>query len=75
VQVAKINEVVRGQVQRLVRHVVGSEKAFEFLNRQAGLPNDCSQCSLSYFLVVGNGQASMGWGLLSQNHVAASLPV
>lgn len=52
-----------------------SEKVAEFFDRQSGLSKDCAQCPLRNFLVIGNGQASVRLGLLSENYVASSLPV
>ena len=55
--------------------VQGLEKLFEFPNGQACLSDDRTQRPLGNFLMVGNGQASVWWGLLPQNHVATALPV
>jgi len=54
---------------------MGSEKFSEFLDGQACLSDDRTQRPLGNFLMVGNGQAAIGWGLLPKNHVAASLPI
>jgi hypothetical protein len=52
-----------------------SEQGFELVYRQASLPNDGSQSASSHFIVVGHGNASVGRHHLSENDVAAALPV
>ena len=47
----------------------------ELFNRQPSLSNDRTQRSLGNSLMIGNGQASVWWDLLPQDHVAASLSV
>jgi len=68
------SSLVTAPLHAFVRHI-DSQKVIEFFNCQPSLSDDRAQCSLGNFVVIGNGQASVWWILLSQNHVAASLSV
>lgn len=52
-----------------------SEQTFELVYGQACLPDDGSQRTLGYFLVVGHGDAPVRRRCLSKNYVATALPV
>jgi hypothetical protein len=50
-----------------------SKKFREFFHRESGLSNQRSEGSFGEFLMVGNGQASVRWVGVPENHVAAML--
>ncbi|GIX00978.1 MAG: hypothetical protein KatS3mg111_4310 [Pirellulaceae bacterium] len=69
-----VGRVIRKDGPYPIRHN-DSQKVIELFNCQSSLSNDRTQCSLGNFLVIGNGQTSVWWVRLPQNHVATSLSV
>jgi hypothetical protein len=56
-------------------HPPSFRKSFELVYRQSCLPDDSSQCASGHFFVIGYDDASMRRHRLSENDVAATLPI
>ncbi|GEM_PF-7111028 len=52
-----------------------SEQSLKLIDRESGLSNECPQRALRDFIVIRNHEATMGCGLLPENHMAAALPI
>ena len=58
-----------------ISYTAFSEQSFELVHVQARLPDDGSQRTFGYFLVVGHGDAPVRRRRLSKNYVATTLPI